>query len=28
VAVVFDKAAVVWSEPTVDLTAKLNAQMN
>ena len=28
VTVVFDKAAVVWSEPAVDLTAKLNAQMN
>jgi len=27
ITVIFDKAATVWSEPTVDLTAKLNEQM-
>jgi outer membrane protein len=27
VTVIFDKGATVWSEPTVDLTAKLNAEM-
>ena len=27
VTVIFDKAATVWSDPTVDLTAKLNAEM-
>lgn len=27
VSVIFEKSATVWSEPTVDLTAKLNAEM-